>query len=451
MRRRRAERAFPIPLWASLLVGLLALVQPAATARVEAVGAQLVGLPLRAVAAFAPRVAEGASREVSRDAARHATASLLARRDAALRRRPAGLDAALSARTARVVERRGQGAHGADELVLDVRRDALAGVEPFVIVGDVLVGFLADDPVTDDDALRGLARVALLHHKERGRLPRRVPCTISSATLALLVEPAADVDRWPLRCVLLDDPYRAAALGGDGALVRTSGLLDDPLGPLPQGLLLGSLRVFGYRDAQDRVLPIALHVEPALQARAIDAVALWSRSSGPAARRAVVIESIEVSLLRLPVPSAGRERYLATAARLVAPLQKGAAVVDGSRLLGVCEDGGLGQAVVAPFGQPGRSWALAFVPDSGGAPIDFVATSLGRSGARVRLVPIGVALPEGPGDLCALSASRDLPGGLWIGRAAIDVAGELVVEHESLADVARAGVLRHVGVAEGPR
>lgn len=452
MRRRSREPAFPIPLWASLLVGLLALTQSAATARLEALGGQLVSLPLRAVSGLQPRVVEGASRELLRDAARRAQSRLQARRDDAARRRPASLSPTLDAVPIAVVERRGSSPHGEGELVLDVARADLVDLEPYVTVGDELVGFLAERAVDgEDDPLRGLARVELLHHRERGRLPRRVPCVIRTASLAFLVEPAADVDRWPLRAVLLDDPYRAAALDGLDAEVHSSGLVDDPLGPLPAGLRIGHLRVFGYRGGDDRVLPIALHVEPLRRAGAIATVTLWRRSAGSAPTPALAIEAIAVRLLRLPVPAAGRERYLATSASLLTPLRRGAAVVDGERCLGTCEEAGLGYAIVAPFGQPGRRWSLCFVPDAGGAPIDFVARVRGREGARVNLAPVDATLPVGQGELHLVGISRDMPAALWLGRAEASADGDLVLEHDALDGVAQAKVLRGLDAREGPR
>src|SRR5690606_2914553 len=177
-------------------------------------------------------------------------------------RRPPGIDERFEPVVARVIERRRGTREEPSELVLDLRREQLDGVAGFATVGGALVGFV-DERASAEPQHRGHARVLLLHHVERGRWPRRGPARIElpAEPLPVVVEPGSAVDAWPLRCVLPADPYRAAALEGVEAEVVTSGLADDPLGPLPRGLRIGALRVYGYRLPDGGVVPIGLFVE----------------------------------------------------------------------------------------------------------------------------------------------------------------------------------------------
>ena len=438
MLRRRAESSFPVWLWGSLLLALLLLTQPAAVRRIEALGGRVVTLPLRAISVLAPREVRGAADDTARRAvASLAVADLSARVERVVSLRPSGVSTALLASPVGVIERRASAPGAVDELVLDARRSDLGSALTYATVGDVLIGFLAAEGVTDDPQLAGLARVELLWHAKRGRLPRRVPARIEfddGARLAFLVEPASSIDRWPLRCALLDDPYRAARLGVGAFTVRTSGLRDDPLGPLPEGLEIGALRVFGYRDARGRVLPIGFEVEPALAADSIDVITLWRTDpTAPDPTPAARATAIPVRLMRLPVPAAGRARYLATPQGTTVALRAGAAVLEGSRLVGICEEADRGYAIVAAFGQPGRDWSLVFVPDGeDSAPRWFVARAIGRDDARVRLQARTPWPTPARGRLHAGGASRDFPSGLWLGVASIDANGIVTVEHERL-------------------
>ena len=113
----------------------------------------------------------------------------------------------------------------------------------------------------------------------------------------------------------------------------------------------------------------------------------------------------------------------------------------------------IGFAIVAPFGLPGRLWSLTFVPDDGGPPLDLVARARGRDAQKVRL-QVTTALGAAPmlgareGDLHVAATSRELPGGLWIGRAAFHADGELRVDHTGLEGAPGLAVVRHVGVRE---
>ncbi|MFO1051453.1 MAG: hypothetical protein U1F36_04520 [Planctomycetota bacterium] len=434
MLRRRSESSFPVSLWGSLLLALLALTQPETVRTLESIGGRVVVLPLRFLSALAPSTALGAATDAAPDAsARDALLDYRRRTLALACRRPAGIDLDLVPEAVQVIERTGNNHGEPDELVLDRRRADLGDCASFVTLGDVLLGFLAPDPIQDDPALAGLARVELLPHATRGRLPRRVPARVLPADggpLAFLVEPSSPVDRWPLRCTLLDDPYRAARLSPGEYPVLSSGLLQDPLGALPRDLVIGDLRVFGYRERGGRVLPIGFEVEPRRVASSLDVVTLWHHAEREGeAPRAVRATSVAVRMLHLPVPAAGRVRYLATPTAGSATFRAGAAVLDGARLFGICEEGGHGFAIVAPFGQPGRDWALQFVPsDPAQDPVALRARALGRDGDEASLRILGGSPEPGRGSLFVSAVSRDFPAGALVGAAEIDEEGRVRVQ-----------------------
>jgi hypothetical protein len=367
-----------------------------------------------------------------------------------------------------VVERRSPGAAGASgELILGAARQALGRCEPWVTFGDTLVGFLADEPVPARaalararDPLAGLARVRLLHCVPDDGLPRRVPAAVEHpdrGRLRFLVEPAADIDRWPLRCELLDDPYFAASLGEAGLVVRTTGFVDDPLGALPEGLTIGELRLFGYRlDGGRRVVPIGLFVAPRWPAATLHHVVVWvadDPAEGIAAARTPIGSRVPVQLARLPVPGLESERLFATSAGSPArSLPSGAAVVVSGRLVGAIDAGGWGFGVVAPFGAPGRRWPLTFLPDEEASPpLDLVAVARSREDGVAELEVESGTIRAGRGQLFTAAAGPRVPAGIWVGPARVDADGRMVVEHVSsallagpaeLCDVSAAGVSR---------
>jgi hypothetical protein len=447
------RQAFPVALYASLLVALLFLLRPAALQPLQSAAAALQSLPLRALGLLA---AQPSARTAAASERAFAFAALRvdawrASRSAQAAARPDGVPADLLPRWVPVRERRGEAGAGPTELLLDLPRAALGtGVAAFVTVGEVLVGFLEPLPVLDaDDPCRGAARVSLLQRRVRGGLPRRVPAFIDAedGPLAVVVEPAASIDAWPLRCVLPADPYRAASLRSSDLPVRTSGLGDDPLGPLPPGLSIGALQVYGYAGADGRVLPIGLFVAPAIPAEAIHAVTVWTGERGAAA--VVTPRPLDGGLLfaargsRLPVATSVRARWFVTTRELGgAWLRPGAALVHGERLVGVLDTAGLGYGVVAPFGQPGRSWAITLVPEGGGPPVDVAARALRRTG-RVEL-ELAAPLDGGfeRGQAFSGAGGRDLPTGLWIGPAALAEPRLLLVE--PVADLPEQGLAVHL-------
>lgn len=462
----QGRQVFPVALYASLLVAVLALVQPAALRVLESACATLQVLPLRAQGLLGARVARAAdASEVERiDAAARAVDALRARRAAAARRRPAGVPFGLVGWPIPVEARgRERGRGGPSELQLAIAWEELPpGVAPFVTVGDALVGFLAGP---DSDAAAGpadRARVRLLHASERGALPRRVPAWIAAddGPLPVVVEPASTIDAHALRCVLPADPYRAATIAGGEHEVLTSGLEDDPLGPLPRGLRIGTLRVEGYRDAGGDVVPIGLFVAPAVPPESVHAVVVWvpgalASSGAPTFRPLGHGELFAARSSRLPVSSSVRVRWFVTTDVLAdAWLGDGAALVHGERLVGVLATAGLGYGVVAPFGQPGRSWPITLLPDDGGAPVDLMARATARDGTRVTLEATGSAIAPVSGWAFTGASIPDVPAGLYLGPCVVTASAEgasLVVEHVDPEQESALAVFRHDGSREVSR
>lgn len=453
----QGRQVFPVALYASLLAAVLALVQPGALRVLESACATLQVLPLRAQRLLGARVARAADEsEVQRlDAALRAVDALRARRTAAARRRPAGVPRGLVGWSipvrSRAVER---GRAGPSELRLAVSRASLPeGVAPFVTVGDALVGFLTADERPEDQQLG--ARVRLLHAAERGELPRRVPAWIAAddGPLPVVVEPASTIDAHPLRCVLPADPYRAATIGAGEPAVLTSGLPDDPLGPLPRGLRVGRLRVEGYRDGAGDVVPIGLFVEPALPPESLHAVVVWV-PGGAGSAQAPDVRPLSDGVLfaarssRLPVASSVRVRWFVTTDVLAdAWLGAGAALVHGERLVGVLATAGLGYGIVAPFGQPGRSWPITLLPDDGGPPIDLTARAVAREGTAVTLEVDGALSRAGAGQAFTGASIPDVPAGLYLGPYVAAAGGGdavvLRIEHVDPEQESSLAVFRH--------
>lgn len=450
---------FPVSLYAGLLVAVLALLQPQAVRGVEGWSAVAIAQPLRFWTGFdltAHRVGAERREAEQRDVARRVE-SLLRRLDRTAPARPGTVVDQRHLPTVRaVVERRGGVQGWPSRLVLDVRRDALADAAHLVTRGTALIGFLDPDPVPVRDARgrsdrwAGHAQVRLLHDPGAEGLPRRVPARLrvedsDAPALAFLVEPASALDRLPLRCALFDDPYRAARLRRTDLEVETSGLADDPLGVVPQGLGLGSLEIYGYSDGGVAV-PIGVYVRPHHQSASLSHVVLWTtrnvadeirglRAGAGSARR------VALRLTRLPVPTDVRFRWMAALRDDgFESLPVGAAVVDGERLIGVLESTGPGFGMVAPFGQPGRIWSLVLDPGSadGRGIVEVQARGELRQGGQVMLRRIGDGELPAPGaEVFTAGAGPDEPPFLWVGRL-VAVDGErFVVEHVEAAAVPR--------------
>ncbi|MBK8978245.1 MAG: hypothetical protein IPM29_20260 [Planctomycetes bacterium] len=449
----RTHQPFPVALYAGLVVALLGLVRPGPLRAVESVAASVALLPLRAWAAVVgPRPGAAAAPAEARELAGERVTAALRQLERAASRRPAAIPVDWWPVVARVVDRRGPGEGRTERLVLDLPRAMLGPRALDSVTRDgTLLGFLDPHglPPTDADGrpepLAGLAQVRLVDDAGGPFGPRRVPVRVDAGergSFEALVEPAAPIDRWPLRLAMLGDPYLAAEVRQGPFAVWTSGLEDDPLGALPVGLRLGTLRVFGYRDGPERALVIGLYVEPDQRADALAFVVLWvaDRALAQRAQRAALDARPlaggrldEVQLLRLDVAGATRERWLATCAGAVLrPLPRGAAVVDGERLLGVLDAAGLGSGVVAAFGQPGRRWSLTLVPATAErAPVELRARCVARDGDLVTLAadePPPVELTRGA-QLATGGDGPDLPAFVWIGPVLATDGARFVVRH----------------------
>lgn len=380
---------FPLALYGSLVLALFVL-----WARDRFVGIEqrlrgIVVLPLRAYAAFGSE-AHAAARDV--DPAReslHALGRELASRQA---RATAALPAELRPAecepfVCRVLEqRKAPYAKVASILVLDVAPEVAARSLPFVTYGEHLLGFL--EALDDGDRVG----VALLHRSaERTRpAPRRLVAELelgdaAGSRLRCLVEPARASEPWLLRCLAVEDPYRAATITAGGSIVRTASDEEAPF-PIPPGLVVGELRVRGFEN-EGRAVPIGLYVRPRMQPLGISTVTLWLRKEGAPAPEFLDAGSAllrthlvhETSLLDLPAPPpTGEAWFLATKQGL--RLARGAAVLERGALVGLVQSSGSGYAVAVPIGAAAR-WSLLWLPaGEARAPVDLVCRALAREG-----------------------------------------------------------------------
>jgi hypothetical protein len=330
---------------------------------------------------------------------------------------PSGLLAGLEPIVCFVTERRrAVMAELPSVVVLDRRASELSGCEPFVTHGDALVGFL--DPAAPAGARQ---TVRLLHDRVSGVRPGRVVAAIEAGVqddsgheaLRFLVEPASFADAWPLRCDLVEDPYRMAREARARALVRTAAgsVPGFAATAVPAGLVVGTLRLWGYPGEGGRPLAVGYYVEPAVDARALASVAVWRRSALPAAA-APARDLPRVGARAAALPGAPGRWYLCTAG----PARAGAAVVAGERFLGLVERAGATDALAVAFGVERRLWSLILVPhDAGAAPIEIAARSGMRSGSRVELALVGAPRPLPRGALFTGAHGASCPAGLWIG------------------------------------
>lgn len=303
-------------------------------------------------------------------------------------------------------------------LVLERSADELRGAAAFVTHGDNLLGFLCG---AEQERADGRAVVELLHAlPEQG--PVRVPAAVQVAdgdgdgTLRFLVEPAGAIDRWPLRCRFLEDPYLASRIRASGPDVRVVAL-GASAGDAPAGLRIGTLRVWGYRrDAA--TIPIGLFVEPALDPRAIARVVVWRpAAAAPLDTPPLAADREPVGLLTLPAPPPDDRRWFLHAATTVV-LPRGAPLLDGARLVGSVRRAGSGYALATPFGEGAALWSLILLPDDPLAPVQyFSARGVRRTGSVVELrIATGGPLPVA-GYLFTGSNGAHCPPGLPIGPA----------------------------------
>jgi hypothetical protein len=230
--------------------------------------------------------------------------------------------------------------------------------------------------------------------------------------LHFLVEPARAVDRWPLRCTLLDDSYLGSRLRTSGEVVTTAAT-DDPR--LPAGLAVGRLRIWGYPEHN---IPVGLFVEPVVDPRAVSAVVLWDPGDGgaqPPARRSG--RWVPVRFTRFAAPRPVFERWMVTSSATTA-LPDGAALVDGDRFLGRLRQPWSGQSLVSPFAASTGVWALLVrAPD--GSVTELLGQLVGRErGGRLRL---RVLAPENgarlQGEVFTGANGAHCPAGFRIGTA----------------------------------
>ena len=420
---RRSRRAFPVGLYATLLVALCCVAAPRLPRSAQGWLQSLLCLPLSpwmsaesegvqaGVQGRAQPEVEAAVRELLRRLERSAVSGvgpLL----------PAGLEPVFC----RVVDRVGRGAAGLPStLYLDRDPAELAGCLEFVTFGDDLVGFIAPPPADDSGAPR-FARVNMLHGVDEQGWSRPVPgvAEVQGGEVRFVVEPASHIDQWPLRCRLFEEPYRASRLRNSGAPVRTAALEDDPLGAVPAGLGLGSLQVWGYPGDVGGA-QIGLFVRPELDPRSLSVVVAWRPRRDVAAgglKTSPVAASHDVSRLRLPGASQATQRWLLGVER-GRRLPPGAAVSAGHMVFGVVEQSGPGFAMASTFGRSRRLWSLLFLPDSRELdPVPLLARSVGGAdGGSVRVRIEGDAAVSASGILFTGANGPHCPLGMMVGRS----------------------------------
>lgn len=300
-----------------------------------------------------------------------------------------------------------------DTLVLAASRQDVAGCHPLVTAGDRLLGFLAWEAEHGKD---GAAVVRLLHHTPGVRrfrglggeelkvqavpLPRRIPARIHLGelqTLRCLVEPARVIDDWPLRCALVEDPYLASRLRSSGqAVVTDDASHGSSSGRLPPGLLIGTLKIWGYPEHD---IPIGLYVEPAQDAAAVCAVVLWhgTRSGDNGMVQGAPVPQ-PVRWMQMPGPAG--PRWLVTAASGVR-LCPGAALAQDGVLLGTLQDPWSGQSLALPFRRSTRPWSVLLLPRPGSA--------------ETRVLELCARVVQDDGEVVTLAVTRVPPSGLPAG------------------------------------
>ncbi|MCA8943888.1 MAG: hypothetical protein KDB80_15095, partial [Planctomycetes bacterium] len=204
------------------------------------------------------------------------------------------------------------------------------------------------------------------------------------------------------------DPYRAASLQHDGFEVRTGGFVDDPLGEVPGGLVLGTFQIWGY-ERDGRRLPIGFFVDPVdLDGAAL--VTLWTRA-GRAAAPARDVEWRRQPLEAYALSDTGL-RWFARVPFERGVLPLGTQVVRGDRLVGRVTSAGHGYAFVTPLGGEGSRFEAWLVTDRG-SPIHVEFRVIASSERELGLRVVRGTIEPGRGALFTTS-SGGAPG-LWIG------------------------------------
>ena len=428
---------FPTALYAGLLLALIALWGRKQVLGIEQRLRGFTVWPLRICASWSSEVQAA---EEPDEAAQNALAAkgreLVRRLETAaaalpLEVRPSGYEPLVC----RVVEhRQAVQEKSSSLLVLDVAPAVLAECLPFVTLGANLVGFLETC-----DGESGVA-VAMLHRAAERSVarvgPRRVfaefPVSGSGPMLRCLVEPARVGEPWLLRCLAIEDPYRASSVTTSGAIVRTAHL-DGDLAGVPAGLVLGELRVRGF-ETQGRAVPIGLYVRPLLQLSAISAVTLWrqralgSKSDEAGVRTGFAETHVAhpAALMDLPAPPpTNRSWFLSTQGGL--RLARGAAVLRHGALAGFVLSSGSGYAIAAPLGAPTRFSVLWMSSTGDAAPIELMASTVAVDGGLVTLAIEGESsdLPT-KGSVWTGAIGPHCPAGIPIGEI---VASDQVAKH----------------------
>lgn len=333
--------------------------------------------------------------------------------------------------------RRGGGGR-MSELLLDHSYAELDGCD-LVVKGDQLIGFLMQPGrgYAKDDLPSDPARVALCNHRDAPRLYAGIEADggQDAAPLRFVVRAGASADPAPMRVELWSDPYRAAKLGEAGLLVRTKRLdFGAGRGRVPADLVLGRAKVWGYdgRKADD-VLTIAVYVEPLFEPQALSHVVLWRargrrREAGStlrAHRRAAAV------VYDLPGSDRGRHLLVSDGA-----IPDGAAVVEDGMLLGVAQGLCMGSGLMTSFFSSRRRWSLLFLPDGEGQPVLELSGVLERAADNRAWVrwegPPREQVPmQAAGHLFTGSNGRFCPAGLWIGRASMGRFDQRILEVRS--------------------
>lgn len=419
-RQHGSSPAFPIGLYATLLLALCWLALPRLWRPVERGLLGLASLPLRALEVCRGEVALAHEQRQLLAAAAVPVAQLRQRLSAHLAavagvQHPAALVPVLD-----FGERGLIGGGGGQPCELRLLRSyrELQGCAPFVTCGEQLLGFLCQPGVgaADRDRPQDPARVLLLNHPQAPAVAAALQLQ-DGKRLRLCVEAAGSLDPGPLRTSLWDDPYRASRLGGGTFAVRTLRLAGALGGDLPEGLLLGNAEAWGYRGAT--TLAIGVFVTPSIDFRALSCVAVF----GPGFAGPSPLQPQRLPARLQPLPGSLQQRFHVTLAQ-GAGVPDGAAIVQGDLLLGSVRGLWFGQGLGTAFAASRQSWVLLLLPEEPAAPpLALWGEVESQRGHTAWLRCRGRVPPLQSGWLFTGSNGRCCPLGLLLGRTA-PVAGD---------------------------